>query len=87
MVRSGFIQQEVDQAQNEKRSPAYHSSPVTNLSAFQHTPRTNQWVFPGLRGQAWSLAGIEKVWGRVRRKCGLDDVRLHDLRRRTTASR
>lgn len=55
---------------------------ITALHCFTHV---NEWVFPGLRGKPWSLAGIEKAWGKVRKQCKLDDVRLHDLRR-TAAS-
>ena len=55
------------------------------IHAFKHYPRTNQWIFPGQHENAWSVAGIEKAWGRVRKQCNLKDVRLHDLRR-TAAS-
>lgn len=48
-------------------------------------PRESIWLFPGTTEKAWSLSGIEKAWGRLRRDCNLDDVRLHDLRR-TAAS-
>lgn len=47
--------------------------------------RESEWVFPGDNGKAWSLSGIEKAWGKVRSRCNLSDVRIHDLRR-TAAS-
>ena len=59
--------------------------PQQTVIELEHYRRLSEWVFPGQNGKAWSLAGIEKAWGKVRRQCGLDDVRLHDLRR-TTAS-
>jgi integrase len=40
------------------------------------------WVFPSPRrwGEHISANAVTHVWGRVRRKVGLDGVRLHDLR-------
>jgi integrase len=55
------------------------------ITALAHHPKVGQWIFPGQHGQAWSLAGIEKAWGKVRKVCNLTDVRIHDLRR-TAAS-
>lgn len=59
--------------------------PLQIISALSICTRSGPWVFPGQHGKPWSLAGIEKAWGRVRLKCNLTDVRLHDLRR-TAAS-
>jgi integrase len=39
----------------------------------------NAHVFPAYRGDG-HYEGTPKVWGRVRSKAGLEDVRLHDLR-------
>ncbi|WP_414899424.1 tyrosine-type recombinase/integrase [Rhizobium cremeum] len=36
-------------------------------------------VFPSASGGTTPLS-IQKIWGRVRQKAGLEDVRLHDLR-------
>ena len=36
----------------------------------------SEFVFPGRHGRI----GLNKVWRKVRRKAGLEDVRLHDLR-------
>jgi integrase len=38
------------------------------------------WVFPGT-GKSGHLAGVSKAWGRVIRRAGLSDLRIHDLRR------
>ncbi len=59
--------------------------PRQTLHALTDSPRQGEWVFHGQHGHAWSCAGIEKAWGRLRKQCGLHDVRLHDLRR-TAAS-
>ncbi|MCY4016174.1 MAG: site-specific integrase [Gammaproteobacteria bacterium] len=50
-------------------------------------PRTggNPWVFPG-RKKGSRQVNIHVSWDRVRKRAGLDDVRLHDLRH-TFASR
>ena len=45
----------------------------------------NPWVFPGKR-KGTHQVNINESWDRVRRRAGLDDVRLHDLRH-TFASR
>ena len=51
------------------------------LSLLSGLPRVseNPYVIPG--GTTGShLVGIQKVWSKVRRRAGLEDVRLHDLR-------
>ncbi len=55
--------------------------PIQVMEAIQALPRVSEWVFPGMEGKPWSGASVEKMWGTVRRRWGLDDVRLHDLRR------
>ena len=45
----------------------------------------NPWVFPG-KSKGTHQVNINDSWDRVRRRAGLDDVRLHDLRH-TFASR
>lgn len=55
--------------------------PVQAIAALQALPRTSAWVFAGAHGQPWSCAMAGKLWGTIRRRWGLDDVRLHDLRR------
>jgi len=37
------------------------------------------WVLPSLRGQG-HLIGLQRVWSKIRRTAGIEDVRLHDLR-------
>lgn len=65
----------------------WHVVPLPHqiVKALKQYTRTSPWVFAGQHGKAWSLAGIEKAWGKVRRTCNLKDVRIHDLRR-TAAS-
>jgi integrase len=63
----------------EHRVPV--SAPALQLLAEmkRKAPKGVEWVFPG-RGPAKPFYGIQKVWERVRRGAGLDDVRLHDIR-------
>lgn len=65
----------------------WHVVPLPNqiIVHIMNYRREGQWVFRGDNGQPWSLAGIEKAWGKVRKSCNLTDVRIHDLRR-TAAS-
>lgn len=69
------------------KSGTWHVVPLPHqiIEAFKDYPVRGPWVFPGNSGKPWSLAGIEKAWGRVRHQCHLRDVRIHDLRR-TAAS-
>ena len=39
----------------------------------------NPWVFPG-RKKGARLVNLNDSWDRVRKRTGLEDVRLHDLR-------
>jgi integrase len=62
---------------------------VTRLRAL---PRVCEWVFPstpcgknGMRAGLWSVTAVEKKWQQIRKRVGLVDVRIHDLRR-TAAS-
>lgn len=61
--------------------------PVQAMEALQAIPRLNSspWVFTGNDGHRWSAASVEKIWCVIRRRWGLDDVKIHDLRR-TAAS-
>jgi integrase len=38
----------------------------------------NPYVLPGLEGR--HFVGLQKIWERIRKRAGLEDVRLHDLR-------
>ena len=54
------------------------------LNGLSRTPG-NPWVFPGKK-KGTRLVNLNDSWDRVRKRAGLDDVRLHDLRH-TFASR
>lgn len=43
-------------------------------------PPPSPYVFPASRGAALHWTGTKRVWGAVRERAGLADVRLHDLR-------
>ena len=52
------------------------------IAILQATPETedNPHIFPSrLKGR--HLVNIDKAWGRIRKAAGLEDVRIHDLRR------
>ena len=59
--------------------------PVQLIDSLDVLPRESEWIFPGSGGQPWSKATIDQAWYLLRRRLGLADVRLHDLRR-TVAS-
>lgn len=66
--------------------------PARLLDLYKCFPRVNEWVFPSspnsnndnTPGQ-WSITSVETAWRKIRARVGLNDVRIHDLRR-TTAS-
>lgn len=42
---------------------------------------SSEWVFPGERRPGRPLSNANQAWTRIRKKAGLADVRIHDLRR------
>src|SRR4030095_10804001 len=61
-----------------------HYVPISEpaMAVLKELPRLdgNPYILPGAKpGQ--HLVNIEKIWQRVRRAAGVEDVRLHDLRR------
>ncbi|HEV8620016.1 MAG TPA: site-specific integrase [Nitrospiraceae bacterium] len=66
--------------------------PAQLVTRLRQLPRINEWVFPsspnslnGMRAGLWSGTAVEHAWQKIRRRVGLNDVRIHDLRR-TAAS-
>jgi integrase len=56
------------------------SDPAFEILTSLPRERSNPYLFPG-RKKGQPLSDITKPWRRVREKSGLEDVRLHDLRR------
>jgi integrase len=57
------------------------------LELLAELPRTAEWVLPGhaikkssRRHKVGRYTGLQKVWARIRKRAGLNGVRLHDLR-------
>jgi integrase len=59
-----------------------HTVPLSEpvLAILRNLPRESEHIFPG-RVPDRPLNNIDKAWRRIRARAGLDDVRLHDLRR------
>jgi len=57
-----------------------HYVPLTApaLAVLEALPRLNEFVLYGATGH---LTNINRPWNRIRKAAGLDDVRIHDLRR------
>jgi integrase len=49
------------------------------LQLLSDLPRMSEWVFPAASGTG-HMIGLPKKWEAVRKRAGLDGVRLHDLR-------
>jgi integrase len=56
--------------------------PALLVKLLQTLPRSqdNPYVFPGT-GKEGHLVNVSKAWGRIRKKAGITDVRIHDIRR------
>lgn len=61
----------------QKRVPI--GAPALELLASLPRVKDNPYVLPGEKEKK-HLVGLPRVWRRIRRRAGLDDVRLHDLR-------
>ncbi len=61
----------------QKRVPL--GAPALELLASLERIEGNPYVLPGEK-EKQHLVGLPRVWNRLRKKAGLDDVRLHDLR-------
>lgn len=59
------------------------NAPATEVLSRLDSARS-PWVIPGKTSDA-PLVGLPRAWRRIRRRAGIDDVRIHDLRR-TAAS-
>lgn len=52
---------------------------ATLLGILRSLPRVSEFVFAGDKGTP--INGLGKSWLRVRARCGLNDIRIHDIRR------
>ncbi len=43
-------------------------------------PGVRGWVFPGRKGDKMGAGELWRAWRRIRKRAGLEDVRIHDLR-------
>lgn len=66
----------LDSKTDEKRVPL--GAPALELLANLPRIEGNPFVFPGNAGG--HFVGLPKIWNEIRRRAGLDNVRLHDLR-------
>jgi integrase len=69
----------------ETKAGRIHYVPISTpaLTILQMLPRQegNPYVLPSAKTTGQHLVNIEKPWRRVRKAAGVEDVRLHDLRR------
>jgi integrase len=65
---------------NRKENQKPHTLPLTKLalSVLKARPRKNEFVFPGVKGH---LTSISKPWKRFLKRTGIENLRIHDLRR------
>ena len=63
----------------EEQSAALSAAAIAILQAIPRQDK-NPYILPG-RKRGHHLVNIDKPWGRIRRDAGVDDLRLHDLRR------
>ena len=58
-----------------------HDLPAVALAILVNLPRINEWVFTNGRDAPVTYRTVRLYFARVAKQAGLDDVRLHDLRR------
>lgn len=54
--------------------------PTAAVEILKALPRSSEYVFPGT-GASGHLTEAAKVWQRIRKRAGVPDARIHDLRR------
>lgn len=54
--------------------------PTAAVEILKSLPRSSEYVFPGT-GASGHLTEAAKVWQRIRKRAGVPDARIHDLRR------
>ena len=64
-----------------KTGRRWHDLPVPALELLGRLPRINEWVFTSGRPAPLTYRTVQQHFGRVCQAAGLEDVRLHDLRR------
>ena len=64
-----------------KTGRRYHDLPTSALEILVALPRINEWVFTVGRDAPVTYRTVRKHFAEVASKAGLEDVRLHDLRR------
>ena len=65
--------------QNRREKSILLSAPAAAILAGLPHIDNNEHVIAGER-DGKPLAGLDKIWARIRRRAGLEDVRVHDLR-------
>jgi len=65
--------------QDTKTGPQTRPLGAAALRFLDTLPRENEWVIPG-RDPGAPLVNLAKPWGRIRKRAGIPDARLHDLR-------
>lgn len=74
--RSALVLSDLRSKTGAKRVPIAAAA----LEILAGLPRAeSDYVFPAVTGTK-HVVGLQKAWGRVRTKAGLDDVRIHDMR-------
>lgn len=63
---------------DSKAGAMTHSLPDAAVEFLRGMPRKSVFIFPGRTGGP--LGGHQRMWQRLRRDLGIEDVRLHDLR-------
>jgi len=71
----------ISNPKSKKANKKVHIVPLVTeaLHILRERPRTSEWVFPGRNGN--HLTTIKKPWQEFRLRAGIQDFRLHDLRR------
>ncbi|MCT2541079.1 tyrosine-type recombinase/integrase [Sedimentimonas flavescens] len=70
----------IPETKNGEAQVVHLSDPAMELLTQRKLASESPWVFPG-EGRTGHLADPKKAWGRILAEAGLEDLRIHDLRR------
>lgn len=70
----------IPETKNGEAQVVHLPGPAMELLTHRKLASESPWVFPG-EGRTGHLADPKKAWGRILAEAGIEDLRIHDLRR------
>lgn len=71
----------IEETKNGEPQTIHLSDQALEILSRRLLERWNEWVFPSLTSASGHIEETKKVWKRVLQTAGIEDLRIHDLRR------